>query len=234
MILWCLIVKPPKTIYIGITDRCNASCIMCWRRFKPGPYLDMDMGIIDKLMPYLKTAKMIGWWGDGEIFAHSNIDDILDIISSMPNVKHTFSTNGIGLYDYAEALSELNITHIQLSLDGATEETQEKIRRGTNFGKIIKGIKQINKVFASKNKVIPDITIMMVAMKSNVSEIDAMVRLAHYLGVSKVYINPLVLHSTDLQCEVPSNNDVKVNLDKGLQVDQMLGIGLEHCAPQLL
>lgn len=98
--------------------------------------------------PQIKRIEMSNW---GEIFLNK------DIYSIMEYAYH----NGVTLYcgngtnfnyvsdDVLEGLVKFHVEYLNLSIDGASQETYSIYRRGGNFDKVIANIEQLN--FYKKN-----------------------------------------------------------------------------------
>jgi len=194
----------PDKIYVGLTDKCNASCIQCWRQGEKYFY-DMDDSLVKRIITLLPFIKEIGWWSAGEFFAYEKIDWLLEELKKHPNVKHSFSTNGIDLQKYANVLSRINIGEITISIDGASEETLSTIRMGVHLENIINGITEIQKTFIQQNRKVPNLKFIFVGMKRNITEFPLLVDLAHTLKVDEVWLEKLVPHpSCNLEEEILS------------------------------
>ena len=224
----------PINVYIGVTDKCNARCIMCWRRFIDGPYHDMHEGILDKLDMFIAKADMVGWWGDGEIFACGYVDKVFDMMQRHNTTAHSFSTNGMQLGKWATSIAQANVTHIQISIDGATEATQQKIRPGTQLHQIHMGVDSIRNACAALGKQPPSFTLMLVAMMSNIKEISDVVRMAADWQFEAVYINKLVPHDKVLADEIIPSSEAWQYWREAQQVANQLGIAITHCHEALL
>jgi MoaA/NifB/PqqE/SkfB family radical SAM enzyme len=227
----------PETVYIGITDKCNANCVICWRRASNETMLDFDKELLEKIKPFLSSVKVIGWWGDGEIFAHSDIDYILSIMKEMPNTKHRFSTNGKGLVKYAEELAQINIDEIIISIDGATEGTLSRIRVGVHLANITDGIKSLQTSFAKNERPMPKLIFAFTSLMSNIYELPKMVELAKDLSVSEIRVQPLNPHHSDLESE--NLTTVAPGLEKYYftvteRLGEQLGVVVNHCNPARL
>jgi len=194
----------PKEIFVGITDKCNISCIMCWRHTQHTPFLDMDKSILEKLKPAFEHADHIGWWSGGEIFAYTNIDELIILMQQLPDVKHSFSTNGKELANYAERLVSINLAEVQISIDGASKGTIKRIRRGVELGEIADGIKALYKAHDNAGKIRPHIIFNFISMMSNVYEMPLLIELARELEVPEVLIHPLSATHSNLEAEQPN------------------------------
>lgn len=224
----------PRNIYVGITDKCNANCIMCWRYSGQPPFLDISQEILEKIRPALEGAEFIGWWGDGEIFSYPDLDNLLEFMESISGVRHSFSTNGKMLSKYAVRLARINISEIIVSIDGATEGTLSRIRVGIHLDDIVNGVTDLYYYFDKNERPRPNIIFSFVSMMSNIYELPMLVELASSLEVPEVYVNPLNPHHSHLVSECLP--DVAPGLEKkyfdmAQERADKLGISLIHCNP---
>lgn len=214
----------PKTVYIGITDKCNANCIMCWRRFLEAPHIDIDQILLEELMPFLENVEHIGWWSAGEIFAYSDIEYLINMMKKLDRCTHFFCTNGMGLYQYIDQLVNVNIGSIELSLDGSTSTTMDKIRCGVNLENVIDGILELRKRFYEKHNQEFSIRILTIIMKSNIDEICDIVRLSSKIGANEIFLNPLIVHNVELDKEVVQRDEAMQVIRKAIIIGDELGI----------
>jgi radical SAM protein with 4Fe4S-binding SPASM domain len=80
-----------------------------------------------------------------------------------------------------EKLVKLQIDKIFISLDGATKETYEKIRVGSNFDKVIENVKHLIRLKKEKKAYFPEINFHFVAIKENYKEMPQFVELVHFI-----------------------------------------------------
>ena len=224
----------PENIYIGITDKCNARCIMCWRNNAQGPFLDMDSKLLAKLETAMRHAKFIGWWGDGEIFCHSDIDGILDRMRSLPYVAHSFSTNGKLLAKYARDLASVNLREITISIDAADPELLGRIRKGVTLGEIVDGVTAVHREFDLVERPRPEIWFYFISMVQNIGNLPSLVRLAAELGVRRVWVGSLKVNSPELlrqslPLQIPG---MEAEVFRScLDLASRVGVDLVHCDP---
>lgn len=223
--------KYPQAVYIGVTDRCNAQCIMCWRNFSERSCEDMDDEILQSIKPELNRAAAIGWWSAGEVFAHRDIGRLLDLMESLSSSRHYISTNGMMLKKYASRLADIQLAKIEVSIDGATEETLSRIRVGVHLPDIIEGIEAVKSSFESKLRKLPEFQFNFLSMRSNIHELPLLIELAAQLEVQLVCVSPLQILHPSLQSEEPSAGLVEKYLAQAQVVARRVGVRLIH--PQL-
>jgi len=101
-------------------------------------------------------------------------------------------TNGTLLdRNKGEALIGAGLSNITISLDSADAENYQTIRKGADFEEVTHNIRDFVALRQSLGSPTPWIGIMMVAMKSNIHEIDEMIRLANRLGVDALTVKGL-------------------------------------------
>ena len=172
-------------IYIQIEPAtiCNLKCKMCIAPYweKREPYLSLEkFKIITEQFPYLRKISLVG---AGEPLLNPDIFEIIRWAKSR-KILIGFATNGM-------LLTKRNIGNIlnsgtdwlNISVDGATKETHERIRQGGDFDLVINNIKEL--VEAKKdNKT--DISLWFLGMRDNIEELPQMVKLASGLGIKKL------------------------------------------------
>lgn len=186
----------PMKLSLEPTNHCNLHCPLCPTganklKFSKG-FMQWDLftNIVDQLHPFLLQARLVGF---GEPFLHPQITDMIEYMSSK-NIKVIVSTNGMFINDIniIDKLSKSRLYKLIISLDGASEGTYLKYRKGGNFSDVISAIKKIEE-FKKKNKLIfPKIVIQFIVMKHNEHEIPLIKSISKELGV-KVNFKPVVV-----------------------------------------
>lgn len=77
----------------------------------------------------------------GEPTIHPKFKDIIELLNKYP-VKKYFVTNGTTLHKIEDLLFDCKVDIMAVSLDGACEATNDKIRRGASFNKIVSSLKR--------------------------------------------------------------------------------------------
>ncbi len=163
-------------ITIELTNRCNLRCRHCFdnRHRADG---DLDMMIIGKI---LNSAKAHGFhhlsFTGGEPTLHPEFTRILEMTSEA-GYSFGFVSNGwnfMGLYGQLLPLRD-RLGFITFSLDGAQEETHDRLRGKGSYRKVMQAVS------ACMIKEIP-FTLNMVITSQNRGEIEEMKELAMKLG----------------------------------------------------
>lgn len=199
---------PPDVFEIETTKLCNINppCVMCVRN----NYSDrlnaehISQNIINKLTPYFQDAQEASLCGIGEPLLCPTLFDILAIWKAKNVKTKFFNSNGILLSrEMSERLIAAELTKIIISLDAATAQTYQAIRRNRNFEKIKDNIRYLSKL--KKNLAVshPEVMLSMVLMKKNLNELPDFIVLANELGVKNLHIRLLVPISQNYIADTP-------------------------------
>jgi len=169
----------PLHLDIESTNACNLKCPMCgrnWMKEKIG-YLDWQLfkKIIDQGAKYHLPSVKLNY--RGEPLLHSELAKMVRYAKEKGILEVQFNTNGLLLDGKkAEELIEAGIDRIIFSFDAASKETYEKIRKGSNYEKVVANIKNLVKRRDEKGLKRPLIRVQMVKMKENEKEVEDFVR----------------------------------------------------------
>src|SRR6187431_1806763 len=129
-----------------LTNRCGARCITCceesgpdraWRdELSRAEALDLARRIVDSGIPYAA-------FGGGEPLGAPHCWDVFDVLAA-GGVALKIETDGTRIDDTAaERLARLGAQCIQISVDGATAATHERVRPGSAFDAAIGAIRRL-------------------------------------------------------------------------------------------
>jgi mycofactocin biosynthetic radical S-adenosylmethionine protein MftC len=132
----------PVNVTWEITDRCNLKCSHCLSAdLMEKSERELDFDQVTRVIDDLDHEKVFQInFGGGEPFLRKDFLSILDYAHTK-GITTCVSTNGTLLTDdLAKRLSEMDLLYIQVSLDGATEATNEMIRGKGTYRRIMEGI----------------------------------------------------------------------------------------------
>lgn len=169
----------PFLIDLEPNSRCNFRCTMCqvseWERGQRARDMSFDeFRSLKNLYIYVVEAKIHGM---GEPLLHKNFFEMVEFLGEYSIWTRT-SINGSMLLanNNIKKLVTSSLGEVQISLDGATKKTYEKIRVRANFEKVTDGIRQLNTALEEANR---SLTRMWVVLQEeNIHEISAFVELA--------------------------------------------------------
>lgn len=175
----------PRRVIFELTNACNLNCIMCGRNSGTFPTVFMCPSIIGKLENVLEKCEEATLFGWGEPTLHPDFPGILEALDGFPARKYLL-TNGMRLFELAPLLMEHSLDLLGVSLDGANPGTNDRIRVGGSFVKVLEGIRKMVSLKRKKSGSFPHINLVMTLMKSNLEELPGMIRLARDLGIEEV------------------------------------------------
>ena len=165
-------------VRLSVTDRCDLRCTYCmpegFKDFEePEHWLNFEeterlIGVFARLG--VKRVRLTG----GEPLLRRNLPQLATRLSALPGIEDlSLSTNATQLAKHAQALKDVGVTRLNVSLDSLQRERVEKINGRDVFERIMAGLN------AAKNVGFDKIKLNMVAMAGvNDDEIDAMVEFA--------------------------------------------------------
>lgn len=177
--------RGPLFLNIHINDRCNLKCIMCDTRtyYEENPGEVMDFDDLIQQLKVLKRRGLVGVViGGTEPLLHPDICERLDRIQKI-GVKPILITNGTLLNEEMSKTLAGSATEIVISLDGATPETNDRIRGLGTFRQTIKGI---SKLVAFRKTLKTHLLINTCITSINLHEMEAIIRLGEKVGVDGV------------------------------------------------
>jgi len=170
-------------IVVETTTRCNLRCVHCMVREENnlGNYVasNLPMELFHKLLPMLQDFRpIVQLSGHGETLLHPNFMEMLEKVIRA-GCRVTFQTNGTILTPRkVEKIVRPGVETITISIDAASPELFEKIRRGARLGKILENIRLINEAKKRLGTGRPQLGFEFVAMRQNIHELPTVVRMA--------------------------------------------------------
>ncbi|MFZ3054633.1 MAG: radical SAM protein [Minisyncoccales bacterium] len=176
----------PRTIYWECTRKCNFNCIHCYS--SSGDEHRDDELTLKQIKGLIKELSIMGVEflsiGGGEPFLYPHVVEVVKY-ATKNLVSVEVSTNGsLVTNNIINDLKRAGLKFVQVSLDGATNDTYSKIRRGGNLTVTAKNIEKLSKHFI--------VSTCMVVNKLNYHEIEDVIDLSIKLGVKFFRIIPFM------------------------------------------
>lgn len=153
------------TIHLGIDPGCNYACPSCRERIvldNSEEFLNPRKVWIDNIYKIIESASsrkitiMLGSNGDpfvSELYVYA-----LEVFSKLDNIRFNFRTNGSRLLKHADKIRSLKdrIDRIDISIDAATKETYEKVRRPGKWENLLENLQFLkdNGIFSTASFVV--------------------------------------------------------------------------------
>lgn len=218
----------PRRLVLELTNACNLNCVMCGRNaanFKPTVF---DMDVFRSFEPIMDTIEEVTLMGWGEPTIHPHFNEMLKIIDKHSARKY-FCSNGMNLKKIKDAIFDYHVDVFAVSLDGATDETNSRIRRGSKIEQITEDLKDIVHIKKERGLKYPWINFVFCAMRSNIKELPDLVRLAAKIGIEEVKVVYLTVFGEDLMNESLWGQEelVREIFEKAIKIGDELGIVLK-------
>jgi len=173
----------PLYVAWQVTNECNLACLHCIEESGPGKAFKDELGreqvfdilgqFMDQQIPYLSFS-------GGEPMVHPQFFDMVEYVCSR-GAELKIETNGHFLTpENCARLKELGVKAVQVSLDGATRSTFNRMRVRGEFSTATDGIRNLRAAGVP-------IEINYSPTCFNVHEIGAAIDLAHELGAYSFY-----------------------------------------------
>jgi len=170
----------PIKLDIENVSRCNFKCTMCsvsdWHKGQRAA--DLPLEDFQKIIDEQYGVFEIKLQGLGEPTLQR--DPYFEMIKYARArhiwVRTTTNASLLHLNQNAKKLIDSDVNEIQISVDGATKETFEGIRRGSHYPTVIRNINLINRINNSRTKM------WTVVQRDNAAELERLVDLAANVG----------------------------------------------------
>jgi MoaA/NifB/PqqE/SkfB family radical SAM enzyme len=184
-------------IRMDTINLCNLRCKMCYysldyKRKKEQMDLPLFRRIADQVFPktrflYLSCAT--------EPLMNKQFADFVRVTGEYRVPFTSFCTNGQLLTEaVVEACIASNISEIIFSIDGATAETYEEIRRGGKWDRLGKNLDMLATMKRAAAAKKPAVRINFTCMQTNIDELPAMVDFAADRGADSLHVRHLVAY----------------------------------------
>ncbi len=182
----------PWSVQLEVTTKCNLACIMCARDKYHGRGSHLEDDILEPVLRDLvPIAQDIIVSSFGEPLLYPGIGRLFGEIDPASGLKLGFFTNFLLLdEEMAEHIVDSGVAYINASIDGASKETYETIRRGGQWETLIEKIELFERVRARKGAKLPVVNLCVVGSTLNVDEAADFVDLAKRHGFASVKYNP--------------------------------------------
>lgn len=218
----------PRRLVLELTNACNLNCTMCGRNaadFRPTMFDYEWLRYFEPVLDVVEEVTLMGW---GEPTMHPDFKKMLELIDKHSARKY-FCSNGMRLDVLKDAIFDYHVDVFAVSLDGATSETNDRIRRGSDIDKITDDLREIIRVRNERGLKYPWINFVFCAMKSNLFELPDLVRLAADIGIDEVKVVYLTAFDQELAKEVLWNHteEVRTVFDEAEKIGNELGIAIK-------
>ncbi len=162
-----------RNLIVTLSTRCNLNCTMCEEIRLRWEIPQKTLREVISFFPYLERIV----WQGGEVFLLDFFGDLIKAAAKFPKLRQVITTNGLLIDErWAEDLVKSNVD-LTFSIDGATKDIYESIRRGAKFETLIRNLSNFNQLRKQHHHPI-DINLHVVVMKSNYHQLERFIDFA--------------------------------------------------------
>ena len=188
----------PSVLYLELTRNCFGQCVFCKKVAFNDPANNMDEALFERLLAdYVSFAVLVDLRGWGESLLLPNFKKYIEKVSALgPKIRLT-TTLGCGSEESLQSLIDHDV-FISVSLDYATKDTYERMRRGLSFSTVMKNLKFVTERMKQKGTLKDNIRLGVAPLqKANLKEIAGIFKIAEQLGIPALYLSPLAAEKND-------------------------------------
>ncbi|RAY17311.1 radical SAM protein [Actinomadura craniellae] len=174
----------PLAVHLEVVSACNLTCTHCFAGELPRRERRLTLAEIDRLFAEMAAlgSFRIGLTG-GEPLLRKDLFQIIDLALEH-GLAPCVTTNGLLVTEeIAREFGRRELAWLNVSLEGATAETNDRVRGAGTFEKVLDRLAVLRRHAR--------FTLAFTIMKSNVAEIEACARLAHEVGADTAVFRPL-------------------------------------------
>jgi tungsten cofactor oxidoreducase radical SAM maturase len=154
-----------------------------------------------KSLDDLPQLTRIVFSGFGEPLIHPNILEMIEAVRKR-NIAVTLGSNGILLdAETARELIKRGLDRLVVSIDGVKPETYAAVR-GAMLSQILNNIRTLNEVKSQLGSLTPALGIEFILLKTNVSELAELTRLASRLNAARVLVSNVLPYTEEMRSEI--------------------------------
>ncbi len=175
--------KNSVNVFFHILTQCNLSCAHCY--INPAQHGDRILPL-DTIRQWLRLfldprrkANLILLGGEPTL--HPELAAIISAARQMGYDSITIDTNGYLFHDILDRVTPRDVDYISFSLDGATAETNDRIRGGGCYDTCLSGIREaVKRGFKT--------SLIYTVSNENIAELEMMPPLLEACGVDRFFI----------------------------------------------
>ena len=190
----------PDELYIEVTNRCNSRCLTCVRTFETlEPLRDLSLDEFRQLVDQVPTLRRAVLHGVGEPLLNADLVPMVAHLKKRTNPPRVvFNSNAVRLLPEAMGgLMDAGLDEFRVSTDAARRDLYARIRGVDAFDQMVENVEAFARRIRTAGSG-PKLSLWFTAMHENLADLPELVRLAHRLGVTEVYVQRLVYNGLGL------------------------------------
>jgi radical SAM protein with 4Fe4S-binding SPASM domain len=186
----------PKYVQIEPVGQCNLRCQMCPIQFRQdgpphGPPAFMQFETFTRIIDELPGVEHVHLQGLGEPMMHPRFFDMAAYAAAR-GARVTINTNMTLVLNSrrAQQCVSCGLECIHVSIDGATPETYERIRRRARFERVLRNLQLLEDARQAAGSG-PEMRLVTVVMRQNLHELPDLVRFARRWSMASMFVQHL-------------------------------------------
>ena len=195
-------------VYIEPTNQCNLKCRTCIRNIWDEPQGMMDEKTFERAVEGLRIFSpppVILFGGFGEPLFHSGIVAMVSKAKCIGSPVELITNGTLLTEELSRQLIEAGLDVLWVSLDGATPESYADIRLGALLPEVLANVTRYRDIHLAYRNRLPQMGIVFVAMKRNIADLPAVMRLGRKLGTDRILVTNVLPYVEEMGDEVLYN-----------------------------
>ncbi len=194
-----IVATRPRSLYLETTNRCDSRCQTCARTFNTvEPPKDLTLAELKRIVDQFSLLDRVVLHGVGEPLLNRELFQMIAYLKAKGTTV-LFNSDAITLTPpRARQLIESDLDEYRVSMDAAIRETYLKIRGVDRFDRVVGNVHTLMELQRTLGRTTPRVSLWFTAMRVNLEELPAFVRLAAGMGVPEVYVQRLVFYGQGL------------------------------------
>jgi MoaA/NifB/PqqE/SkfB family radical SAM enzyme len=192
-------------VYVEPTNACNLDCVTCFRNAWESPLGRMSEETFAAVMAgvaAIDPPPTVYFGGIGEPLAHHRTLTWIAQAKQL-GARVELITNGTLLTaDASQALIDAGLDLLWVSIDGATPESYADVRLGAELPNVLANLRDFRTLRKGHKTKKPEIGIAFVAMRRNIADLPAVLKIARQLGALHFSVSNVLPVTAALQDEV--------------------------------
>ncbi len=196
----------PRSLFIEVTGLCNLHCTICHRSYIKEELSAMTLNTfveVAKIFPFVESVSLMGI---GEPLTNKRILTMVSMCKSH-GLSVGFNSNGVLLTsNLIRGLISSGLDNFVFSVDGATKETYERIRVGSDFDRVIDNIVAFFEMKEKLGRKNPTLGLEFVVTTRNIHELLPYINLAKNTGIGRIVVSHVITFSAKQKGETLYNH----------------------------
>lgn len=183
----------PYHVQIETSRVCNLRCKMCEYSYMENKGIVMELDKFKTILAAFPSIMSVEITGIGEPFCNPEFLEIVRHAKDQGLIVGFVNNGNLMTEERMDALIDMRVDLVQFSVDAATKETHESIRRHSNFDRVTNRIATFSEKVRNSTKGVPTLHMNFTTSRENIHETVPFVGLAKRLGVTEVSFRYMVV-----------------------------------------